>query len=486
MKNIALAIFITSLTCGAKAQVLNPDSMKREISLLQQALTTLHPGVYRYQTPKEAEAMFAHYRKAISYPITKERYFILLSQLLTHLHCGHTYTNYWNQPKSLQKQLYSESHLPVLFRMIGNQMIVTHNLSDVPSIKPGDEILAINGIPTKQIIDSLLTVSPSDGLHGLTRKLDNISIEPLDVDTSNFNLFDIYFPLFFPKNFNTGSYQLTLQYRNSNVRSISKKERLAIYHNRFGVLPIHEKNWSLGFTGQTAIFKIGDFETWNWKSDYHHFLDSIFKVIRARHIEKLIVDIRGNGGGDDAARDEVLSYLSAGPFGCEDPMHLKFRFLSIPDSLLPYLQTWDKSFKEAKNADDYVQHRDGLFENKKELTTPCDPVQPKANHFTGKIWLLTDSRNKSTTFTMAKLFRTEKLGIIVGETTSGNQQGINGGKFFFLNLPYSHIEADIPLVWGAYNGSKPDTGIRPDILIPVTRASITAQRDPALNYLLRN
>lgn len=459
--------------------------MKREIILLQQALTSLHPGVYRYQTPKEAEAVFAHYRKAVSHPMIRERYFILLSQLLTHLHCGHTYTNYWNQPKSLQKQLYTESCLPLLFHMIGNQMIITHNLSNVSSIKPGDQILTINGIPVKQIVDSLLTISPSDGMHGMTRKLDNISIEPLDADTSNYNLFDIYFPLFFPKNFNVKSYELSFQHKNINVAAITKKERLSIYSARFGVLPVHEKNWSVNFKGQIAIFKIGDFETWEWKADYHHFLDSIFTIIKENHIDRLIVDIRGNGGGDDAARDEVFSYLTNKPFGCEDPMHRRFRFLSIPSNLLPYLQTWNNSFKQTKNADDYVHFPDGLYESKIELNTPCDPIQPKANHFTGKICLLTDSRNESTTFTLAKLFRTEGLGQIVGEATSGNQQGINGGQFFFMYLPYSHVEVDIPLVWGAYIGNKPDTGIKPDILIPVTQISIATQKDVALEYLLK-
>ena len=460
--------------------------MNREITLLERALTTLHPGIYRYQTPAEADALFKHYRNVVSCPLTKGRYFILLSQLLTHLHCGHTYTNYWNQPKSLQKQLFSESHLPLLFRMVKKQMIVTHNLSKVSSIKPGDEVLAINGIPVKRIIDSLLTVSPSDGLNGLTRKLDNISIEPLDVDTSNYTLFDIYLPLFFPRNFNKQFYKLTFQHQNVNVAAVTKKQRLFIYNARFGMLPIHEKNWSLIFSKQTAIFKIGDFETWEWKADYHHFLDSVFKLIKDKNINRLIVDIRGNGGGDDAARDEVFSYITSKPFGCEDPMHLKFKFLSIPNNLLPYLQTWEQTFKQPKNGNEYVRSPDGLYERKKELSAPCKPIQPKANHFTGQVWLLTDSRNESTTFTLAKLFKTEKVGLIVGEQTSGNQQGINGGQFFFMTLPYSHVEVDIPLVWGAYNGKNPDTGIKPDISIPVTRASIAAQKDLAIDYLLKN
>ena len=350
----------------------------------------------------------------------------------------------------------------------------------------------INGIPVNRIVDSLLTVSPSDGLHGLARKLDNISILPLDADTSNYNLSDIYFPLFFPRNFNTPLYRLALQHYRSNqtytatVGALSKKERLIAYKSRFGILPVHEQNWNLRLLkNSTAILRIGDFETWEWKADYKKYLDSIFTLLKERGVKKLVVDIRGNGGGDDEARDKVFSYLTDKPFGCTDPMHRRIRFLTIPDTQLPYLKTWNRSFKEPKKPADYVKYADGLYENKADLQAACQPIQPKAKHFTGQKFLLLDSRNASTTFTMAKLFRNEHIGPLVGEPTSGNQQGINGGQFFFLNLPYSKIEADIPLSWGAYLAKAPDTGIKPDKFIAVTRKSIASGHDTQLDEVIK-
>jgi len=82
------------------------------------------------------------------------------------------------------------------------------------------------------------------------------------------------------------------------------------------------------------------------------------------------------------------------------------------------------------------------------------------------------------------LFHVSKVGRIIGEATGGNQQGINGGQFFFLNLSYSKIEIDIPLTWGAYGGERPDTGIVPDKIIRTTRASIASGKDPQLDAAL--
>ncbi|MDN3584643.1 S41 family peptidase [Mucilaginibacter flavus] len=464
--------------------------MQHELQILKAALITLHPGTYRYETPASIDSVFAVFDRREAKPMSQNRYFILTGQLLTHIHCGHTYTNYWNQPKVISNALFSKTCLPLLFRMIGRQMIITDNLSDSKKIKPGDELVAINGIPVKRIVDSLITVSQSDGLHGLPRKLDNISVEPLDADTSNYNLFDIYFPLFFPQNFDTDHYRLKLKAFNGGmyedqVKSLSRTARLTTYNRRFGVLPVHEKDWSLKFLNeQTVCFTIGDFETWEWKADYHKYLDSIFTVLNQKKVQNLIVDIRGNGGGDDAARDEVFSYLTDKPFGCDDPMHRRIRFLVIPDTLLPYLKTWDKSFKEPKDPNRYKKLPGGWYENKADSLGACVPVQPKPNHFQGRLFLLTDGRNSSTTFTLAKMFRMAHAGEIIGETTGGNQQGINGGQFFFLYLPESKIEVDIPLIWGAYTGNKADTGLQPDIAVSITAASVSRNDDAVLDFVL--
>ena len=72
-----------------------------------------------------------------------------------------------------------------------------------------------------------------------------------------------------------------------------------------------------------------------------------------------------------------------------------------------------------------------------------------------------DSSNSSATFQFAKVIKQNHLGTLVGQPTGGNQRGINGGAFFFVYLPNSKIETDLPLV-----GLYPE-GIRPSLASPV-------------------
>ena len=49
--------------------------------------------------------------------------------------------------------------------------------------------------------------------------------------------------------------------------------------------------------------------------------------------------------------------------------------------------------------------------------------------------------------------------VLVGQPTGGNQRGITGGAFFFLRLPNSKIEVDVPLI-GQYPATEqPDGGL---------------------------
>lgn len=485
---IFAVLFISVTTYGQTS--LTKDERLKEVEIIRASWTALHPGLLRYNTQAQIDQHFETLKNQISKPISNQQYFILLSQLATKVKCGHTYLNPWNQTEETTTTFFSNSYIPFLYRVIDRKFIITHNLSKQTNIKAGDEIISINGIKVKRIIDSLLTVSRSDGKNGLAKMLDNLNIVPIDIDTTNFALFDIYFPMFFSTNMKQSRYDFEIKPINKSsykfsTESLTKAQRQERYVSKFGEIPIHEKNWEFKMLKpKVAYLRLGDFETWEWKADYKKYLDSVFAIIINAKANNLIIDIRGNEGGDDDARTEVLSYIANKPFGCENPMKRLYKFLSIPDTLLPYLKTWNKEFKEPKKENDYLKFN-GYYEKIDTANLPCEPTNPKSNNYKGKVFLITNANNSSTTFTMADIFKNYNFGKIVGEPTGGTKQGLNGGQFFFLRLPFSKFEIDLPIIYGAPTKSRPDEAIIPDYLITTKQSDIYFNRDTQIEFILK-
>lgn len=472
-----------------RAKYLTPKQMKADLGLIKTTWEILHPGLYRYNTKAEIENYFKDLDTKTNITLEQREFFILISQLNIKLRCGHSFVSYYNNKRMLKNNLYSDIFIPVLFTIIDNKFIVTHNLSDDKVLKLGEEIISINGISTQVIIDSLLTVSKADGRNGLNKQLDNISFDAREIYTDRYTLFDIFFPLFFKKDLNELNFNLTIKTIDDNLRELtvtglSKEARQAEFIKRYGDIPRNENSWYIKpVDNQTAIFRVGDFMTYKWKFDFNRYLDSVFVMMNAKGYQNLIVDIRKNEGGADEARNAVLSYLTPKDLGCAIHYRRLYRYNQVPDSLNAYLSTWDDDFRKPKPDSIFLKTSDGFYESRSP--NKCVEVFSKPNHFKGKIYLITDVTNSSATFILADVFKKNKLGTIVGETTGGTQQGINGGEIFFFYLPNSKIEMDLPLIYQAPNTARPDEGIKPDYDVKTTISDFAKMRDPQMEYILQ-
>lgn len=487
MKLIYLLLCLLPLFPASAQNMVQPSDMNYELKLIKATWENTHGGLYRFITPAQLNKVFEEAYQKTERPLPLRSYFLLLSQLNAKLHCSHTYVSYYNNPEKIKSQVYSTYFLPLLFRFMEGEIIISHNLTDNPLLSPGTAIAAINSIPVAVIMDSLLTVSKADGLNGRDKQINNLHVTPPDIRSQYYCLFDIYFPLFFKEDLHESVYRLTLNNKGVTqeviINGIKKAERENEYIKRHGALPVNEATWSTReLTPETMLFKPGDFATYNWKFDFAHYLDSTFQSIGEKGYKHLIIDIRENEGGSDAARDTLLTYLTPVNIRCANPVRRLYRYKSIPDSLKPYLDTWDDRFKEDKM--DYTATTDGYYEKQNGIIT-CDSIRSNPKHFKGKIFLITDITNSSTTFILADCFKSNKLGTIVGEKTGGTQQGINGGQIFFFRLPRTGIEMDIPLIWQRPLIDRPDEGISPDYTIRTTLDDIRNHHDPQISFILK-
>jgi hypothetical protein len=347
-----------------------------------------------------------------------------------------------------------------------------------PAIRAGTEVLAINGVAVAAILARLMTVARADG-HNDAKRVAYLQVE----GTSRFEAFDVYWPLFFP----SAAPLVTLRVcgpdglrehavsvapapyadrvesmEGANGTSAAKDAALWEYRdlgNRTGYLRM--PSWVLYNSG------------WNWKAS----LDETFCALVAGGATDLVIDLRGNEGGSDVG-DVIVSHLISAP-GLRQAVTRLVRYRKVPDDLLPYLDTWDPSFKNWGAS--AIEAADGLYRLRRDADDDVGGVMtPAPPRFTGRLWVLVGATNSSATFEFAQTVRQNHLGTLVGQPTGGNQRGINGGAFFFLRLPRSGIELDVPLIGQFPAGNPPDAGLQPDVLVVPTVRDITVACDAEL------
>ena len=174
---------------------LTSAKLLEDVDILQRVYESAHPGVYRYNTKSQMAEHFATLRAEFARDRALPDSYVIISQFLAKIKCGHTYADFFNQPKDVVQALFAgKNRLPFGFRWIDNRMIVTRDLSPEAKLKAGTEILAIGGIKSADILSRLMTIARADGSNDAKRV---VYLEVLG--TGKYEAFDIFLPLFFPQ-----------------------------------------------------------------------------------------------------------------------------------------------------------------------------------------------------------------------------------------------------------------------------------------------
>jgi Peptidase family S41 len=477
----------------ASGPTLSVEDLQTDVSVLEQVYRALHPDLLRYLTPSQLNTAFGELGQELSAAQSTSRALLAFSVFAVKLRCGHTYPNFLNQPKKIQALFESTPRLPFYFRWINKKMIVTRDFTDARALTPGTEVVSVNGVPAHTILSKLMPLARADGSND-AKRIDQLSVS----GDSIYEAFDIYYPLIFDQS--GDQFALTVRrpfgtvHGKLNVRALTYAQRIAPIAQREeerhqGSKELFE--WR-DLPSGAAYLKMPNWALYDSQWDWSEWLNVRLDALAARKTPALIIDLRGNEGGLDVG-NVILSRLVATDLVLPDAKRL-VRYRSVPPALKVYLTTWDKSFEDwGAEATELIKpwpsapaaHYFSLANEEGTVDGPrvIHAVQPR---FEGRVFVLIDASNSSATFQFSSIVQRQHLGTLVGQPTGGNLRGINGGAFFFVNLPRSHVELDLPLIGFFPASREPDRGLTPDMPTSVTAADIARGFDRELDAALRS
>ncbi|ADG09410.1 peptidase S41 [Caulobacter segnis] len=445
------------------------DAVAEDVALMREAYGALHPGLLRYNDPATIEAGYA----ALTAPGPSDLagFYLRLSRFLTTIRCGHTYANFYNQRAPVRRALFEgPDRLPLRFVWLGSRMVVTGDPLGL-GVSPGDEVVTLNGVPAGEVLAALMTVARADGGNDAKRR-QLMSVGGED----SFESFDVFYPLIFGAR---TRHDLVIEGQDGRRRRLLAPA-MTLAQRRAQRPPQIDKDhdtpaWTMRREKDAAILTMPGWALYGAAWDWRAWLDARMDELIAQKVPRLVIDIRDNEGGLDCG-DAIIARLTQTPVRKDDMLRLT-RYRRIPENLKPYLDTWDRAFDDWG---DDAQPYDDRFYTLARRDSEGAVIEPKGPRYAGEVRVLIGPQNSSATFQFSQLMQRERLGRLYGETTGGSRRGINGGAFYFLRLPRTGIEVDLPLIGYFPRTPQPDAGLAPDVFVPRRRETIAAGVDPAL------
>lgn len=449
-------------TSGLTTGFSHADSLRQDFNFFRDNMIRKYPSLYRYSDKIKMDHLFNSSYNSIHEGTSDLEFYKTIKILLSQIKDGHLYCSL---PPDIEKYRAEKAlFFPVELRFINRKGYVY--LSPGSQIPAGSEIISINQRPFKKIIAELFKYIVSDG----------------NIETKKYRILNDYFYFYYFIAFGETTY-FDVDYKLADGQIKKTRIKADLEKNIIKDNNDDSRKPLLDFAvkpHQIALITIKTFDRALLKVDFNAFLKDTFKKIKELHIEKLIIDLRGNGGGRDTYGSILYSYLANKPFKYYSSLQTVSKELDYDkfrSDISSYNDLTPSMVKNIGN-DQYV-----LAEEAHPNLKTIYPV----GHYIGKVLFIIDGLSFSTTAEFCAIAYSNKRGDFVGEETGGTYEGNTSGVQADLMLPNTKMEVSFGTVkykMSVNNGTARGRGIIPKYKFQPTIQDLIHKKDTGLAYAI--
>ena len=463
---LVVASFATLQPALAQVVRFTPEQLREDFQIARKALAEAHGGIYRYASKAEIDRRFLQAERRLDTPTDARGFYRILQPAVASIACGHTRALL---PIELRESLKKELLLPLDVKVLKGRVFILRDFAKGGSLA-GQEIVSINGVPISRILRVMTAAESGDGAIP-TGRADEVG---LAFKRSLFNLLGM-----------RGSFALKLADPKSGHRktlTLSGRPLETLEQASLQLFPQDQPSKAFlkysfldeGNIAQLQIFNFNDAEA---DEDGASLFKKVFETIQAKGSQTLILDLRNNGGGEDALGKLLFSYLVDAPFSYYESLRVNrtpFTFGAYVDRPLP---TFREGTIEARS--------DGQFN---VLNHPnLGLQQPSLPSFRGRVFILINGGCFSTTSEFLTQAHAHRRATFIGEESGGGYFGNSSGGHMMLTLPHTKVRLVVPLATYYLSAQGPhpaNRGVFPDYPVERTIADFLTGRDPELELAL--
>ncbi|MDE7411114.1 MAG: hypothetical protein K2M94_03655 [Paramuribaculum sp.] len=402
-----------------------------DIDALIDGISNVHPDMFSVCKQTEFFHAVNKLKQSIPDSIGIPELYLNLTRIVSMLGDGHTHL-------LLPEEIVltdSEYFMPLFINVTPEKSLKTIWCKG-NMIPYNSDIISINGISADSLIINMLPLESGER--------DHFKLMRVNYDFTG--LFKLMYP--------ADKYDIAYHTNKSkNVKTVTLypekwdkiKSHFAVNQDNLSTTPY---SYTIDTSQNLAIL---DFKSFRDENQMKFFADSMFRELRDKNIDNLIIDLRENGGGNSMVGDILLRYICPTPFIQMDKILIRITPLTTR-LLNARNDTAEFTLIESPESD-YIQ-----------------PLSTDNGFYKGNIYLLTSSKTFSAAASFAWLFSQCGIGKIIGEETGG--MNVSFGDKVWYKLPVSGLECGISFkrFWQFQADESSIHGAIPDIYVPANDA----------------